>query len=414
MVVSSCSTWVNLMPSIAEILQKVHTIPPLPAAVERLCQMAQDPEVDARDVAQVIATNEILTTRILRVTNSSFYGLSQRIGTVSQAIVILGLQGVKNLALGVTAFGFRTSSEVSTPLDRRELWRHGLAVASAARQISRLIDSGDAEETFTAGLLHDIGKVIFMEFYPVEYARVLEKAAAGGLPVFQLEEEVFGLNHATVGEALCQHWKMPLGLTRMVADHHLGVTGRKLAVREDRRVVAVYVADNLARIAQIGSDGGNHIDTGFLDVVEHDALPPQQLRQILLTLPEEVRKTEIFFNLAPAPESDRVASTPSTGVGVILADPKEREVVRLLLLTLGYTLLSSDEMKNTRFGIAGVVVDDSLPAELSEGFRDRGVLLLDYPKWKSGAGELRKHSQLRIRSLRAWLAGGLGGKKDVP
>ena len=94
-----------------QILQKIHLIPPLPAAVERLCEMVQDPEVDGNEVAKVLSVNEVLTSRILRVANSTFYGLSQKIGTVSQAIVVLGLQGVKSLALGVTVFGFRIGND---------------------------------------------------------------------------------------------------------------------------------------------------------------------------------------------------------------------------------------------------------------------------------------------------------------
>lgn len=391
-------------PTIERILQKVHSIPPMPAAVERLCQLTQDPEVDAHAVTQVISTNEVLTSRILRVANSTFYGLSQKIGTVSQAIVVLGFQGVRSLALGVTAFGFRVGPDANMPLDREALWRHSLAVASAAREICQLLGETDSEEAFTAGLLHDIGKVVLMEFFREEYARVLREAAAGMESLQALEKKAFGVNNTEVGGELCNHWKMPPSLTRMVSEHHVVLHGRDGVSREDRKVVAIRVADNLARISQIGADGEPNVEADFLHVVETRDLLPEQLRQILLSLPEAVRKAEVFFDLAPVANHRGPQQGPPPDVaGVSLSDPREREVIRLLLLTMGYTLVPTAELGNPKLALAGVVADESLPADFRNLLQQRAVPVLDFARWRQERGGGRQAAHLSVGPLRQWL-----------
>jgi putative nucleotidyltransferase with HDIG domain len=386
---------------IDQILHKVQSIPSLPAAVTRLCQLAQDPEADSNEIVRVISTDEVLTSRILRAANSAYYGLSQRISTVSQAVVILGLQAVRNLALGVTVFGIRLGADPKGLLSRENLWRHSLAVAIAAREVSSCLGEEDIEEAFTAGFLHDLGKVVLMEFFYDQYLPVLQKALEGTQPLHVLEEQTFGIHHAGIGRELCHHWKIPPPLATVVAQHHRPMTQEGLATKESRQVFAVRAADNLARIARIGNDGETKIGMDFLHILDTEEVLPEHLRQILLTLPEEVRKCEVFFDLAAEQPPLEHATSPCAGV--FISNPKEREVIRLLLLTMGYSLPSVEEIRGHQVAPVGVVVDGALPPDLRETFEQRGTPVLDFGEWKQANGGSEESRQLNIQRLEAWL-----------
>jgi len=392
---------------IQRILYKVEAIPSLPAAVQRLGQLAQDPEANESDLIQVISSDEVLTSRILRAANSPFYGLSQRISTVSHAIVVLGLQTIRNLALGVSVFGARMGADHAHSLHRDDLWRHALTVATTARQVSRLLGDPDPELVFTAGLLHDIGQVVLIEFFSPEYTPVLEQAALGDLPLHVLEERALGIHHAAVGVEICRHWKLPPAVGQIVSRHHQSLQRSGPLSAEDRRVVAVQVADNLARIAQIGSDGEPGVQPDFLSVLDTEEILPAQLRQLLLTLPEEVRKAEVFFDIAASSTPAKSDHGPLDRAGVFLADRREREIVRLVLLSLGYTLVPIEEMRSQNGPLAGVVADDSLPPDLIQLLQQNGTPLLDFAAWRGGSSAANKPAQINIPHLQQWLADNL-------
>jgi hypothetical protein len=239
-----------------------------------------------------------------------------------------------------------------------------------------------------------------MEFFPEKYEVVLKEAAGGSSPLHVLEEEAFGMNYAEIGGRLCKHWKIPTSLTRMVSEHHIALNDCHADSREDRRVTAVRVADNLARIVQIGNDGETHVETDFLRILDANEIFPEHLRQILLSLPEEVRKTEVFFNLVPASDLDKIQVAPSHATGVFLGDPKEREIVRLILLTLGYTLIPTEQIRTLSTSLVGVVADESLPADMKEVFKQRQVPILDFCQWRNEKGGADK---VNIGPLRTWL-----------
>jgi putative nucleotidyltransferase with HDIG domain len=384
-----------------QIFRRVNALPPLPAAVQRLNQMTKDIEVNYDEMAEVIATDEVLTTKILRVANSSFYGLSQRVGTVSQAIVVLGLQGVRSLAVGVTLFGFKAGVADACPLKRVTLWRHSLGVASAARSLAAQFSIHNWEESFVGGMLHDIGKIIFMECFPKEYTTVLEGAVSGTKSLELLEKETFGIDHSALGAELCRRWRMPANLSHMVAMHHLIPRQKEISSEQDRMLFAVRIADNLARIAQIGSDGNPNVASDFLELVRGMELSPEQLRQYILQLPEEVRKVEVFFDLLPEVGPPVVPTAPS--VGILLENRDDAELIRITLLALGYPLVTSGEIAENKVPLSGVIVDDALPRETHSRLEKRGIRLLNFEQWRTENALTDETVHLNVNRLRTWL-----------
>jgi len=391
---------------IDRILYNVQSIPPFPAAVERLCELASDPESDLDEIMIAISTDDVLTSRILRAVNSSLYGPEQKITTVSEAVVMLGMQAVRNLALGVSIFSARMRKEKQDSFKREDLWRHSLAVALGAREVARFLGDANPEETFTAGLLHDLGQVVFREFFYDLYAPVLEEAAKGARPLHQLEQEAFGINHAEVGRELCKHWKIPESLTQVVADHHRDIREEHLGSREDRRVFAIQVADNLARIAQIGSDGDANVETEFLRILDTEEIPPERLHELLLVLPEEVHNAEVFFHMVGSENVE--VSHEASHVGVFVEDRKEREVIRLLLLNLGYNLITAEELRKGEIKGTAIIIDATSPPDLCEWAKTQNVPMLDFAKWRTEAANQGNAGQINVVQLKDWLKSSLG------
>jgi putative nucleotidyltransferase with HDIG domain len=385
------------------IVTKAKGVFPLPAAVVQLSQMAQNPNIDMSEMVRVISQDPALTGQILRVANSSFYGLSQMIGTVSEAVVILGLQTVRNLALGVSVFDIRNRIKKKLPLDQEDFWRHSLAVASAARLLAPRLGVRDSEEAFVAGLLHDIGKIFLMEELPELYAKVLEGVEKGTASLYALENEYFKTNHAEVGGALCREWKIPPILCAAVSHHHQPIESEAISSQEERILLCVQVADNLVNLSQIGFGGNPHVDGAFLRGLEKDGVFPEYLRRVLLVLPEEVHKAEIFFDLQPNVATNHALYPSSNKIGLLVGDSKELEILRMILLNRGFRVLLKEEIELENSAIGAAVVDVSAGEPLVDSFQKQGIVLMDFAKWKSDQTTSLGANCLNARKLCDWL-----------
>jgi len=177
-----------------------------------------DPDTSALELGRHIAADQSLSATLLRQVNSAFYGFYRRVTTVKDAVVILGFREVQNLVLAASAF--RVFPNSKSPYDRNQLWRHSLASAMAAERIAKRLSLSDDGSYFSAGLLHDIGKVALDSVYPDNFQEAVKRAVAGPRPLHEVEPEVFGMDHAEVGGALAEHWNLPPLLTEAIRRHH--------------------------------------------------------------------------------------------------------------------------------------------------------------------------------------------------
>lgn len=376
------------------LIRKVGSLPPLPAAVEKINSLTQDIESDIADIARAISSDDALTARILRVANSAFYGLSRKINTVSQAIVILGFNAVKNLSIGISLFGL-WGKEKEVALDREEFWRHCLAVGCGSRLLALRLKMKDPEEAFVAGLLHDIGKVILMEHFPKEYSNVIDEAESKRLPLYVLEHEVFGIDHAVVGMKICEQWKLSETISKVIGFHHKKISEQNK--EEAKTVRTVQAASNLAKIARIGYGGESYVEPNFLRGPSSELFLPEYLRYALLVLPEEIHKVEVFFKLKNDEEEKEKESRKYPSVCVLLDDPNEEEFVNLMLLSLGCTLVSKEQCAST--SVDAVISNGSLSTE--HEIIAKNCKVLDFSKYKSDSGEGK--GAILVESFKNWL-----------
>ncbi len=384
--------------NIDSILRRVDGVPPLPAAVTQLRSLAEDMDADIGEMARVISMDQALTGRILRVANSAFYGLSRRIVTVSHAIVILGFREVRNLAIGLSLVAFKLGKKDNLPLEPEDFWRHSLAVGSAARLLGKYFHLGEPEEAFVAGLIHDIGKLIFMEYFPEQYADVLQAASTGGKPLYLVEREQLGITHAEVGRKLCEHWNIPPALARVAASHHAAEFSSK-----DDIAGAIRIANSLAKLADIGSSGDEHVERDVFKRIDEKKVAGG-LHKILLELPEEVRKAEVLLDLTPcADEAQHEEGSKSPALIVSVQDPEESDIVVMTLLAMGYAAGSPEQVLQDKGAEpVGVIGDDSLAPDLVDYCCDRDIPVISFARWRRESDPSNAAS-VDVEQLRAWL-----------
>ncbi|MEN3001121.1 MAG: HDOD domain-containing protein [Armatimonadota bacterium] len=206
--------------SAEEVIQRLQDLPSLPAVVLQVYQMADDPMVSAQQLALVIGKDQGFTMRLLRLANSAYYGMMRRIGTIEEAVVVLGINTVRNLALIAATYPlFRRALLGYTP-HVSGLWSHSLAVGLVAQAGARLLDVPARNESFTAGLLHDVGKLVISTALTDWMGELHDLVHHHRMPVHEAERELFGFTHEEMGALLVERWNLPASIVKMVRFHH--------------------------------------------------------------------------------------------------------------------------------------------------------------------------------------------------
>lgn len=257
--------------SIREKLRQQKALPTLPGIVSKLTQMVADPKVSADRIGQIIAKDHILAAKILKLVNSAFYGFPGRISTVSNAVILLGFNVIRSLILSASIFETMEKSLVG-------LWEHSLGCAALSNVIARRIGLNDPEEVSTAGLLHDIGKVVIRENLGEDISMVDEILLQKPMSLYAAEREILKTDHAEVGKRLGRRWNLPDMLTEPIAYHH----EPKKSKIHYRVSAVVHVADVLIRARGFGFGGDQWVPPLDGEAWESLALSEDDLPGMLL------------------------------------------------------------------------------------------------------------------------------------
>lgn len=200
-------------------MARVKGLPTLPTIAGNVLKMTQNPDSTAFDIAEAISQDQALASKVLRTANSAFYGFPRKITTINYAIVVLGLNNIKNIVIS-TAIMNQFSSTGDRLLDLREFWRHSLLCGIIAKKIAEHMGIKNAEEIFMCGLLHDFGKLILLNFFEPEFIEAFNLSKKEKIPLIDAENKVFGFNHAGVGALVLKKWRLPQSLVSAVESHH--------------------------------------------------------------------------------------------------------------------------------------------------------------------------------------------------
>jgi two-component system cell cycle response regulator len=292
----------NRVREILRLLDQDRDLPTLSPVVEKVLQRVNDEKVSIKELAEIIKNDVSLSFKILKVVNSAFYGFPRKISTLTQAMVILGLAAVKNLALSMSILEIfvQESTRVKDAKGFRVFWERSLFAAVAARRLALLMKHPNEEEVFIAALLQDIGVLLLIKHMPADYYDVMNKAQRSASDMVALEEETFGINHAVLGEFLANKWRLPRTLTIPILRHHNPDIAPESFDPEERSVyqltVYVYLSNLISSIfyEEYRSDRVEYLKGCAQKYLKINS---QVMEDLLNGLADEVKQVAEFFGL---------------------------------------------------------------------------------------------------------------------
>lgn len=240
-----------------EILAKISSVPSLPPAAMKVVRMLQDPNVGIADVARVLEHDPGLTTNVLRLANSAYFGGARSVSSVRDAGVRLGTKRLLQMAIASGVSNLVRSEVKGYDLAPGKLWEHSAFVAIAAVQLAQALRTIPPDHTFTAALVHDVGKIVLGTFVEVDAAPIMQLAFQEKVSFEIAERSVLGIDHAEVGAALLKSWRLPDDIVCVARWHH---HPEQFQEQGAQVVNLVHVADTLSMMEGIGigNDGLNY------------------------------------------------------------------------------------------------------------------------------------------------------------
>ena len=271
----------------------VDKMPSLSTTVSKVLEICSRPDTVPNDLNRVIALDPVLAGQVLKLINSAYYSLMNKVTSLTRAIIMLGLNTVKNLALSTAIIRSVSQAKKSRALPIRAFWAHSIAVGVMAKLLAagRGLSLAEREEYFVAGLLHDLGKIPIGD----EYTEVLARVETAQEPLVTVEQQVLGLDHEEVGAMIATQWKLNAVLTDAICHHH----APELAAAAHRDLVAtVALADFYVCLFDIGDAGNRYPDPSRLgSLLAQCQLAWDDLVDLAASVEAEIRKAEIFLQI---------------------------------------------------------------------------------------------------------------------
>ncbi len=252
-----------------ELLTAIDQLPTLPHTLVKLLDICNNPEVDIQLIGKTISRDASLSAKILQLANSAFLGSRSSFTGIEQAVIFLGIDSVRSLAISVSVQETFQQNQVG-PLNLREFWYHSLLTALIAKRLAEICSYPHPAEPYLAGLLHDIGKCIFNQLSPEKYSEITENRTPSG-ELTELEHRVFGISHQEIGALLTERWKLDEKITRAIREHHSST-------------LHLEKTDRLSRLIHIANLLAQETGTGYnntLRQVENLEVPGERIPEII-------------------------------------------------------------------------------------------------------------------------------------
>ncbi len=271
-----------------KILKSVVELPPMPQVVIKIQEIIADENANAKKISAIIETDQGIATKVLKVANSSYYGLSGKISSISHASVVLGHKTLGEIVTLAGAEGILAGKLPGYGYDSKDLWEHSLAVAFGAKIISNPKNPNLVKEAHMAGLIHDVGKII-LDSYIVEKKEEIESfMEKEEKAFFDAESQYFGFNHAEIASEVCEKWNFPESINFAIKYHH------QPGKSDDSELAYIlHMADYIAIMSGIGYDSDDilyELENGTMD---HLNITNEDMSDITLKVIESVGKISI-------------------------------------------------------------------------------------------------------------------------
>ncbi|GAB4374725.1 MAG: HDOD domain-containing protein [Spirochaetales bacterium] len=283
--------------NLLQVKRYIEKIPALPVTVTKVLEICNNPNTSPIDLNRVISVDPVLMGRVLKLINSAYYGLSNQVTSLARAIIMLGINTVKNLALSTAVMQSLSPKADHQALDMQGFWRHSLCVGVTSKLIAkaRKIDPKELEEYFIAGLLHDMGKIPLNNTLTDLYIQALGKSDRDHCSLHEAEKATMGYDHREIGLLIGTQWKLGKGILDTIQFHHslLEYTGPHRDI-----VFTVGVSNYYANENEIGFSGNRYPDPIPEEVLNHLGIDWELFEGISEDIIREIEKAQIFLKIA--------------------------------------------------------------------------------------------------------------------
>jgi HD-like signal output (HDOD) protein len=278
------------------VREYVGGMPSLPTTVSKVLEVCNNPKTSPIDLDHVIQLDPVLMGRVLKLINSAYYSLGTQVTSLVRAIIMLGVNTVKNLALSSAVLDRVSSKKDFRALNMDGFWRHSLCVGVTAKLIAkrRRIDSKGLEEYFAAGLLHDIGKIPLNNALADDYIRTMSLADMERISLVASERRILGIDHCEAGGVVAENWKLTGAIADTVRWHH-DLENYSGEYGDVLRTIAV--ADFFANREGIGFSGNRYPDKISPEIFSLLDIEKSMLEELEDPVNAEIEKAKIFLKL---------------------------------------------------------------------------------------------------------------------
>ena len=271
-----------------KILKSVKELPPMPQVIIKTQEVMSDSKADAKKIAEVIETDQSIATRVLKVANSAYFGMSGKISSISHASVVLGHKILEEIVTLAGAEGILAGKLPGYGYDSQDLWKHSLAVAFASKIIANSKYPGLVKEAHMTGLIHDVGKIILDNYIVEKKAEIESFMEKEEKTFFEAESQYLGFNHADIASDVCKKWNFPESINIAIKYHHqpTGSDGNELCY-------ILHMADYIATLSGIGYDSDDilyELEEGTMDYL---SFSNENVSEIVLQVTESVHKISV-------------------------------------------------------------------------------------------------------------------------
>lgn len=274
----------------------IDKMPALPTTVTKIMEICNSPNTSPADLNTVISLDPVLMGKVMRLINSAYYGLSQEITSLVRAIIMLGINTVKNLALSTAILTTLGHKENFQAINMEGFWRHSLCVGVTAKIIAkrRGIEAKGLEEFFVAGLLHDIGKIPLNNKISEQYLLAMSFSDRDRKSLIHSEKEAMGLNHSEIGTFVAKAWKLGAEVQDPILYHHVP---ERYEGPKKNIVYTVAVANYFANYFEIGFSGNRYCKRPPAEIFKYLDVTMAYLEEVEDMVNEEIDKASIFLKL---------------------------------------------------------------------------------------------------------------------
>lgn len=277
--------------TLTDLVARVEALPPLKANATRLIDVISNPSSTLNEIVETIRYDQAITAQVLRLCNSAYYGLSRQVGSLDDAIRFLGTSKVMQLVMAAHTRGLLGKQQEGYGIRPGGLWEHSVGVALATQYISQRLGYDQSGMLFTAGLLHDVGKVILNEYVAEEFSQIAQSVMQENTSFLDAERDVLGYTHSEVAQQVALAWKLPEQIAVAMRYHH----EPELLNPPNSAVDIIHLADSVCLMSGVGGGSDGLLYRANTQVMERNELTQSDLELIGAETIMELKKVQALF-----------------------------------------------------------------------------------------------------------------------